>query len=322
MKRILIALSAVLAIAAAVPAAAEHSGKKGKHRGHGPDRIALPDGFRPEGITTWKGSSLFFAGSIGQGDIYGGSLRSGRGRIVVDAPANRSAIGIKVDGRGRIFVAGGTNEPGYTKGIWVYDARSGDEIAAYPLEDAGFINDVVLTKRAAYFTDSFEPVIYRVARDRRGAPGELTTIPITGDLEYTPGFNANGIEATRDGRTLILVKSPTGELFTANAETGVTRRIDLGGGAVTNGDGLLLKGRTLYVVENRDNLVTSVKLSRDLARGRIERSVTDDDFDVPTTIARSRGKLYVVNARFNTPPTPETEYWVAKVPKERKHRRH
>jgi hypothetical protein len=335
MKRVLIAISVLLFAAVAVPAAAEQGKKKDKQRGgKGPERIALPDGFRPEGITTLKGSSRFFVGSIGQGDIYGGSLRTGEGEVVVDAPANRSAIGIKVDKRGRIFVAGGTNEEDanevpFTKGIWVYDSRTGDEIAAYEIPTARFINDVVLTKDAAYFTDSMVPVIYRVARDRRGAPGELTTIRITGDLQFTPGFNTNGIEATNGGRTLILVKSPTGELFTADAETGVTRRIALSGGdgELANGDGILLKGRTLYVSENRDEApegtgeVSTVKLSRDLTTGRIVDETHSEHFDVPTTIARSRGNLYVVNARFTTPPTPETDYWVAKVPKQHGHDR-
>ena len=65
--------------------------------------------------------------------------------------------------------------------------------------------------------------------------------------------------------------------------------------------------------------VTPVKLSRDLTTGRIGTEITSANFDVPTTIARSRGNLYVVNARFNTPATPTTEYWVAKVPKQHGH---
>ena len=247
MKRILIALSVLLFAAVAVPAAAERGKKDKQKAGKGPERIALPNGFRPEGITTRKGSSRFFVGSIGRGDIYGGSLRTGQGEVVVDyddtATEKRSAIGIKVDKRGRSFVAGGTGEMGYTTGIWVYDSRTGDEIAAYRIPTAGFINDVVLTREAAYFTDSMVPVIYRVARDRKGAPGELTTIDLVdkGDLVYTPGFNINGIEATNGGRTLILIKSPTGELFTADAETGLTRRIALSGGdgELRNGDGIL-----------------------------------------------------------------------------------
>ena len=41
--------------------------------------------------------------------------------------------------------------------------------------------------------------------------------------------------------------------------------------------------------------------------------LTDPDFDVPTTVARLGLRLYAINARFSTPPTPETPYDVVKV---------
>jgi hypothetical protein len=36
--------------------------------------------------------------------------------------------------------------------------------------------------------------------------------------------------------------------------------------------------------------------------------------DVPTTATITLGGLYVVNARFNTPPTPDTAYWITRLP--------
>lgn len=305
MRKTIIALTLLLCAAVALPATA----------GQRPDVIPLPNGFEPEGITTGKGDS-FFVGSIPSGDIYGGSLRTGRGEIVVDAPDDRSAIGIKIDRRNRIFVAGGTTTPGNVKGIWVYDARTGAKVRSDTLPTAGFINDVVLTKRAAYFTDSLEPVIYKLPIGKKGVLGELATIPISGELVYGPGFNVNGIEAVKGGRTLILVKSSTGELFTADSRTGVTEKIDVSGGdgELVNGDGILLKGRKLYVVENRDNQVTVVKLRRKLSEGTIVREITDGRFNVPTTIARGLGRFYVVNAKFGQ-NTPDQSYEVVKVPK-------
>ena len=59
-------------------------------------------------------------------------------------------------------------------------------------------------------------MLYKVPIARDGSLGELVTIPITGDLVYTAGFNANGIAATRDGKTLVIVKSNDGRLFTAD----------------------------------------------------------------------------------------------------------
>jgi hypothetical protein len=48
--------------------------------------------------------------------------------------------------------------------------------------------------------------------------------------------------------------------------------------------------------------------------GTLVETLTSPLFRVPTTIARFGDHLYVVNARFGTPPTPDTEYEVVRVP--------
>ncbi len=80
-----------------------------------------------------------------------------------------------------------------------------------------------------------------------------------------------------------------------------------------NGDGILLRGRTLYVVQNRLNKVAVLKLDRTLRSARLKAELTDPDFDVPTTIAALGRRLYAVNARFSTPPTPTTPYDIVQV---------
>lgn len=57
-----------------------------------------------------------------------------------------------------------------------------------------------------------------------------------------------------------------------------------------------------------------MRLDSKFESGRIVRELRDDDFDVPTTIARFGSALYAVNARFGTTPTPQTEYDVVRVP--------
>jgi len=109
------------------------------------------------------------------------------------------------------------------------------------------------------------------------------------------------------------VQSWSGKLFLINSRTGRTRQIDLGGDRVTNGDGLLLLGRTLYVVQNQDNQIAVVQLKKGLLRGEVERHLTDPDLDVPTTIVWRNRFLFAVNARFTTPPTPQTPYQVVRV---------
>jgi outer membrane protein assembly factor BamB len=257
-----------------------------------PEKIALPNGWQPEGIAIAPGGT-FYAGSIPTGAVYRGSLRTGRGSVLVPAREGRAAIGVEYAGK-RLYVAGGSTGKGF-----VYDARTGADIATYQLATGSggtFVNDVVVTRDTAWLTDSQRPVLYKVTL----ATGAVQAVPLTGDYVHVAGFNLNGIDATRDGARLVVVQSSTGKLFTVDPRTGATRAIDLGGATVVNGDGLLLVGRTLYVVQNRDNKVAVVALAADYASGRLVRTLTDRDFDVPTTMDDFGARLYAVNARFGT----------------------
>lgn len=278
-----------------------------------PNEIPLPNGFQPEGIAVGTGTT-FYVGSIPTGAIYRGDLRTGEGDILVPAQEGRAAIGLKYDERtGLLFVAGGPT--GYA---YVYDGETGENVAEIQLTTgARFINDVVITRDAAYFTNSLQPVLYRVPLEDNGELPESPTveeIPLSGDYVFTPNaFNANGIAASPNGKTLIIVNSVDGALYNVDPETGEATRIDLGGAAVPNGDGILLQGKTLYVVQNRLNQIAVVELNSDFTEGTIVDTITSSSFRVPTTIARFGNSLYAVNARFGTPPTPDTEYEVVRV---------
>ena len=303
MRRVILLLTAALAIGASAALA----------QGVYPKRIALPNGFAPEGIEVANGNR-FYVGSVGSGAVYVGDIRTGAGRVLVEgAPNVRAATGIEYD-RGRLWVAGarfGTAR--------VYDARTGAPIRELQLATgpAGtFVNDAVATKRAVYFTDSQRPVLYRVALSANGRPGALSTIPLSGDYQHVAGqFNLNGIVATASGKTLIAVQSVSRRLFRIDPETGVAKLIDLGGYDLSNGDGLLLRGRTLYVVQNRDNKVAVFELATDLTKATFLRAITDPgNLDVPTTIDRAGSRLYVVNARFGTTTPTDQAYHVVRLP--------
>jgi streptogramin lyase len=280
-----------------------------------PPVIPLPDGFQPEGIAVGRGTT-FYVGSIPTGAIYQGDLRTGEGEILVPAAEGRAAIGLDFDSRsGYLFVAGGPTGQAY-----VYDTATGAMAAQYQLTAPGnvFINDVIVTREAAYFTNSFEPFIYRIPLGPAGrlpAESEVETLPLSGDFVQVAGFNANGITATPNGKYLIIVQSATGMLFRVAPDTGIAEQIELSGllDAVPAGDGILLLGRTLYVVQNQLNQIAVIKLSPQFTSGEVVNIITDDDFRVPTTIARFGRYLYAVNARFGTPPTPDTEYEVVQV---------
>lgn len=306
-RRSLTVLVAGAALALGGAAATVSATGGGKHGGRGgPAVIALPSGWQPEGIASGPGDKLY-VGSIPTGRVIEVDPRTGRSRIVVAPREGRSATGLKVDRR-RLYVAGARTGHAY-----VYDARTGGDLADLTLsEEPAFINDVTLTRRAAWFTDSTNPRLYKVDRDDH----EITRVPITGELQYDADpatIDANGIVAT--GRSLLVIQSRTGRLFRVDPATGASVRVPLtggDGGGLPNGDGMLLKGRTLYVVQNRLNTIAVVKLAGDLRSGAIVSELTDPAFQVPTTVAKARGALYTVNAKFGVQPTP-TAFEVVRV---------
>jgi hypothetical protein len=104
-----------------------------------------------------------------------------------------------------------------------------------------------------------------------------------------------------------VVQSNTGKIF-RTTYAGRTTAIDLGGESVLNGDGLWLRGHTLYAVQNRDNVITKIRLDRAATLGTVVSRTGDPAFDVPTTIAAYGDRFYLPNARFTTPATPTTPY--------------
>jgi DNA-binding beta-propeller fold protein YncE len=264
-----------------------------------PETFPVPTGSMPEGIASGKGTTLY-VGSRADGSVYEADARTGRGAVLVPGQDGRMAFGLKY-ADGRLYVAGGPTGSGF-----VYDARTGANVSAHAFGGT-FVNDVTVTRSAAYFTDSRKAVLYVVPRDG-GAPSEL---PLGGEWEQVEGFNANGIAATPDGRTLIVVNSTTGKLFAVDAGTGFARLIDAP--PVVNGDGILLAGPLLFVVQNQDNKIAAILLDRRLRRGVRIAELRDPDFDVPTTVARIGFKLYAINARFSSNPGPTTTHDVVKV---------
>jgi sugar lactone lactonase YvrE len=309
-----LAAGAVLATPASAASQADSRTTDSVTRPFFPTEVALPDAFLPEGIAIGVLPFAYF-GSRADGDIFRVNLVTGDGQVISQGPgAGNPSVGLKVDLRGRLFVSGGT-----AGNARVVNAFNGEVLASYQFAVAPtFVNDVVLTPAGAYFTDSQRAQLYHVPVDRHGrlaTQAEVVTIPLGGEWVQNPGFNANGIARTPDGRALIVVQSGTGFLFRVDPLSGVATRIDLGGALVTNGDGLLLHGRTLYVVRNAINQLDVVRLNRAGTTGVVTQRVTDPRFDVPTTVAEFGNRLYLVNARFSTPPTPTTTYNAVAIPR-------
>jgi sugar lactone lactonase YvrE len=297
MKRLFGALSsaAILAVATTVGAMAAPPF---------PHTIVLPGAHSAEGIATGSGST-FYAGELFTGDIFRGDLRTGSVATFIDAPAGRNALGIRVDEQdGLLFVAGGFTGQGY-----VYDLATGADIAVFQFgtPPGSIINDVIVAGGAAWFTDSVQPHLYRVPITGGGSVGAFETLTVTGPAaDLTGGFNMNGIAASPDGSTLIVAHSANGTLYRVDPTTGASAPI--AGADVPNVDGILFEGSRLWAVRNNDNRIVEVRLSGDLSSATIVRTITDDAFEVPTTVARWGNRLATVNAKFDTgfPPTAAT----------------
>jgi len=273
-----------------------------------PDRIDLPPGWAPEGITT-DGTSLF-VGSLANGAIWRGDPASAEGSVLVDGAEGVVAVGVEYEpGARRLWVAGGD-----TGQVRAYDSESGELLATYPFE-AGFVNDLVATPEAVYATDSFMPQVLVMPLGEDAAlpdADETQVLPLSGDLEYGEGFNVNGIVATPAG--LIVVHSANGELFRVDAATGESARIDIGAADLGGGDGMELDGQRLHVVRNSADLVVTLQLDEAVSTATEVATRASDDFDVPTTAGLVGSDLWIVNARFGTEAAPETEYWLTRLP--------
>jgi sugar lactone lactonase YvrE len=271
-----------------------------------PTTIPLPDNWLPEGIAIGVLPFAYF-GSRADGSIYRANLATGQGRVISQGPGTPS-VGLKIDRSGRLFVAGGG-----AGDARVVSAVTGDIVASYAFTTGNtFINDVVLTPRSAYFTDTRNAMLYALPLGRHGqlpAPDGFVPIALAGEPVVNAG---NGITQTPDGRALIVVSA--GQLFRVNPATGATTLVDLGGESLPNGDGLLLQGHTLFAVQNRLNTVTVLRMSADGTSGRVVKRMTDPRFDVPTTIAAFRDRLYLPNARFGADP-PATTFTALAIPR-------
>jgi sugar lactone lactonase YvrE len=270
----------------------------------------------PEGIAYRAGSQNFYVGSTTDGTIFKGTLGKKDTEILLPAVAERpSAVGMKVDEGGRLYVAGGASGK-----MFVYDTATQALIKSFetPAAASRFINDVTLSADAAYFTDSARPLLFRISRSGSTLGEAETWLDLSKTIvQYQDtGPNLNGIAVTPDGKYLIAVQSNTGKLFRISTADKSVTEIALSGGSVQNGDGILLSGQTLYVVRNRDTIIVPVTLAADFSSGAVGSSFTDASLRFPTTIAQSGNRLLVVNAQFDKRApglSPELPFTVSSV---------
>jgi streptogramin lyase len=299
MRKMILLLSVLMLVLSAVPASAATPY---------PDEIDLPDGIFPEGIAIGKGST-FYVGSLTDGSIYKGDLRTGDGAFLTEPAGPFTTVGIEVDNQERIWVAGGPSGTGR-----VYDGRTGALLATYAFTDpfASFVNDVVVTNEAAYFTDSGTAIDPDPAAFRFSGEPRLFVVPL-GEGQSLPhqsavdtvlvdvpdlGFpNLNGIETLPGEAGLVVGHTLAEVLFAVQPSNGNATEIEIGVPLLGN-DGLIRRGTTVYVVENAIGQISAVKVAPDGSTGIVADVYQVAGAETPTTAGLFGNALYAVDARF------------------------
>lgn len=296
---------------AAAPAAARRAPRA-------PETIPLPDGIRPEGITSGPGTR-YYVGSLADGRIVAGDLLDGSQSVLLPGATGRRVRGLLHDHRSGLVWAAG--DVGVTEGhVWAVDGATGAVVLDVVVAGAVFLNDLVVTEDTVWVTDSQVDRLTAlpVAADGTPAGTDPVFVPLTGDWPTgTGGFAANGIRALPDGM-LLLDHSTAGGLWAVDAGTGDTTAVPVTGGpGITGGDGLELDGATVYVVRGSGQHEVSVLRLEAGAGGWVARwrgRAEDETLDVPSTATLAGGWLWAVNARFGVADPGSAPYWVTRLP--------
>ncbi|MFD8572323.1 SMP-30/gluconolactonase/LRE family protein [Streptomyces sp. NPDC059639] len=320
-RRTLATVTAIAACAIASPLTTTAEAHSPAPHGHTVSTAFTLPGERvyPEGIAADPRTGDVYVGSNVTGAVY----RAGHGQSAAEVflPAGtdgrNTANGLRVDRAGRLWVIDST------KGVTVYDLRSRARIARFDVtgDAPSFVNDLTVTPDGtAYLTDSLRAVVYRVTPDRtaRGGTGALTAWADLRDRISSDSYTLNGIASGADGRHLYVVDMSGGDLYRIGTADAAVHQVALRGTDLTNGDGLELRGHTLWAAKNLDNTITRWHLNGAGTSARLERAVTDPALQVPTTLTHDRGQLLVVRSQFDKggplgEGTPEEPFTVASV---------
>ncbi len=273
---------------------------------HGPPR--LPDayvvseqpGVVPEGIAVHRNGRMYVT-SDATGGLFTGDVRVPAMRpFAVGAVGRSSSRGVHTDRAGRVWSVGAGALTVHSPTGRLLATRSAPDGPLGPAD----LNDLAITRDAVYVTDWANPIVYRAAI-RHGRPGPLQ--PWVDIRSAFPQFPAqywllNGIVADAAGDTVLVASNGTEAVWRIDVATRSVEQLDLGGHSF-GADGMVLAGRRLYAVLNygAPNGVYIADLDPGLRAGTVTHQIVTDAegqaFDLPTTLARYRCRLYVVNSQ-------------------------
>ncbi|MEV3854382.1 SMP-30/gluconolactonase/LRE family protein [Streptomyces sp. NPDC050095] len=303
MRRTFAAATALAALAVAAPltSTAYAQDGAGPHRTRVTTAFTLPgERVYPEGIATDPRDGTAYVGSFETGAVYRATpgQRTAEEFLPAGADGRHTANGLRVDRAGHLWVIDSST------GVMVYDLHSRELLARFdaPGDGPRLVNDLTVTPDGtAYLTDSLRTTVYRVTPEQvaRGGHADLTPWADLSGLINSDSYTLNGIVADASGRHLYVVDMGAGDLYRVSTKDASVRHVALHGPQLTNGDGLELRGDTLWAAQNLDNTITRWHLDGGGAAAHVERSVTDPALQVPTTLTHERGRLLVVRSQFD-----------------------
>ncbi|KAF0849074.1 SMP-30/gluconolactonase/LRE family protein [Nocardia caishijiensis] len=253
----------------------------------------------PEGIALDSRTGDSYVGSYADGTVFRAAAGAKTAEVFLPAGADgrKTTNGLRVDRDGRLWVIDSTS------GVTVYDTGSRAPLARFevPGTQPHFVNDLAFgADGSAYLTDSIRNVVYRAAL---GQGPELTVAadlaPVLGPRDPKT-FELNGIVADEAGTYLLVVAMSAGELYRIDL-TGAEpiSKVAKTGGTVLHGDGLELRGDTLWVVHNTDNTISRWTITDNGRTATREGEFHDPALGIPTTMVHSGDRALIVSSQFD-----------------------
>jgi sugar lactone lactonase YvrE len=261
----------------------------------------------PEGVAHNAKTGDFYVSSMRHGTV-GIVKADGSYKAFAKDPLLISSVGMHADpDRNRLLVC--VSDPGVSEKtspktqkkiarLVSFDLKTGKKLKSVDLDKlapAGgehFCNDTAIDDQGnAYVTDSFSPIIYKVD------PSFKASVFATNDLFKGKGFGLNGIVHHKDGY-LLVVKMDDGTLLKVD-EKDPTKITVVAAEKVPNGDGLVLLGDSLDVIQNGEtHKVTKLKSTDGWKTAKVEKTFPLAA-EFPTTGVDVGGKLYVNMSHLN-----------------------